>query len=386
MKDLSQRIQELTPSQSLIFSSDLRSLRERGKDIIGLNVGEPEFQMSPLIAEAMNLSLIEGKTKYSALAGEQKILSLLSQRVNEKQGLNTESNQVVLGNGSKHILYGLLQCLCGAGDEVLIFTPYWVSFPEMAKLAGATPVILPTGLDKIDINIVKEAITPRTKVMIINTPNNPSGHIYSENELLQLGELAREHQIFIISDEAYESIVFDQQKMIYPAQVADPELSHTCIVQSFSKSFCMTGLRLGYGISNHQVINSLKSLYGHLSGNVSTVVQYGGIAALENEHEILNENLKEFQKRRDLALSIFQKDMRYTYPMGAFYLFIDVSEYLSRHSLTDQELAQVFLREDDLAILPGSYFGSNQSLRMSFTTSLDNLERACLKIRTRLCS
>jgi len=291
---------------------------------------------------------------------------------------------VLVANGSKQILYLLFQALCDPGDEVIVLKPYWVTFPEGIKLAGGVPVFVDTKDHQPDLEAIRAAITPRTKAILVNSPNNPTGAVYSKADLTAIGQLAVEHQIYVISDEAYEGLVYDQAKHISMASL-DPAFEPWVLTsQTFSKSYCMTGFRVGYLVAPVEMIKVINRMHSHLTGNVCTFAQYGAVAALQMDSAIMREMQHTFQKRFELAYPLCTEIFDCIKPEGAFYLFADASRYIGERFADDDALAEYLLEVAQVAVVPGSAFGAPGHLRISFSTSEQAIEEGFARIKKAL--
>lgn len=372
---ISDRVNLIEGSKSVEMAQVMIEMRSRGEKVISFNVGEPDFEASSIIKEATKKAIDEGKTRYSSVPGEADLRKKIISKVNSNHGLNLNYENVALSNGSKQVLYSLFQLICNPGDEVIVTKPYWVTFPESIKLSGAIPrYASPLKDNRICIENIKSIIGPKTKAIIINSPNNPTGLIEHELVLKEITELSKKNNFIVISDEAYEAIVFDGKENISPARF-DKKLENTIIVQSFSKSLCMTGFRLGYFVGHTDLIRPFIKLQSHICGNPPPFVQAGALAGLENEQMLTNSMKDIFEKRRDLAYSlckeIFQETER---PDGAFYLFPKLSHEILKKFKSDIALSMHILEKGKVALLPGSYFGMPDHLRICFAASDEDIK------------
>jgi len=383
MPNPSERIQQIVPSQSLEIALKVLKLREEGHKIVGLHVGEADFNTPPSILESTQQALRDNKTKYDLVQGNIKLREAIANRFNKLHLDQISSDNIILGNGSKHILYNLFQVLLNPGDEVIIPKPFWVTFPESVKLAGGVPkFVKPADNFQLDLDAIKEMIGPKTKALVINSPNNPSGVIYPPHIQLQLLSLAKEHDFIIISDEAYESFVYDKEKPFALASIDKEALNHTITVQSFSKTFSMTGYRVGYAIASPKWIQALKNLGGHQVGNICTFAQYGALEALSLSEKEMEKYKKELEERRNLAFRLFSSLFDCFKPQGGFCLFPDVSKYLNDEQFPSSlSLAMGILEKAHVAVLPGEAFGLPNHLRLSFTPSKEDIHDGFQKIK-----
>jgi len=383
---LAQRVNALTPSTTLAITAKAKALKDSGYDVIGLGAGEPDFNTPQNIIDAAVRSMNEGHTKYTPAAGLPLLKQTISEKLEKDQGLHYAASEIIVTNGAKHGLYTLFQVILDEGDEVIIPTPYWVSYPEQVKLADGVPVFV-DGVEENEFKItpeqLKNAITPKTKAVIINSPSNPTGMIYTEEELKAIGEICLEHNILIISDEIYEKLVYGDAVHVSIAALS-PELKEaTIVINGVSKSHSMTGWRIGYAAGNKQIITAMTNLASHSTSNPTTTAQYGAIEAYRGSQAALAEMNKAFEERLNI---IHQKlneipGVVCLKPKGAFYLFPNVKEAaaLTGYASVDEFVAAL-LEEALVAVVPGSGFGTADYIRLSYATSLENLEKAVARI------
>jgi len=383
---LAQRVNALTPSTTLAITAKAKALKDSGYDVIGLGAGEPDFNTPQNIIDAAVRSMNEGHTKYTPAAGLPLLKQTISEKLEKDQGLHYAASEIIVTNGAKHGLYTLFQVILDEGDEVIIPTPYWVSYPEQVKLADGVPVFV-DGVEENEFKItpeqLKNAITPKTKAVIINSPSNPTGMIYTEEELKAIGEICLAHNILIISDEIYEKLVYGDAVHVSIAALS-PELKEaTIVINGVSKSHSMTGWRIGYAAGNKQIITAMTNLASHSTSNPTTTAQYGAIEAYRGSQAALAEMNKAFEERLNI---IHQKlneipGVVCLKPKGAFYLFPNVKEAaaLTGYASVDEFVAAL-LEEALVAVVPGSGFGTADYIRLSYATSLENLEKAVARI------
>jgi aspartate aminotransferase len=380
-RSFARRIHEIEESKSVRLAAVVAELRREGKKVISLNVGEPDFNTPMPILEATKQALVENKTRYSLVEGILELREAIAARVNAEHPHKVTTKNILVSNGSKQILYNIFQTILDPGDEVIVPVPYWVTFPESIKLAGGKPVPVACQGIQLSLDAIKAALTPRTKAIIINSPNNPTGAVYPEADLRELALMARAHDLFIISDEAYDSIIYDGLKPVRIGAFSEDAFERTISVRSFSKSHCMTGFRIGYMIANDGVIKAVNKLQSHLTGNNCTFAQYGALAALEMDQTGVREMVELMQKRRDLSFSLFSQIFPIEKPQGAFYLFADVKHLLGNRFKNDIELCEFFLREAQVALLPGDAFGAPGYIRICFAPGEDDITEAFERIK-----
>ncbi|MCP3951754.1 MAG: pyridoxal phosphate-dependent aminotransferase [Desulfobacterales bacterium] len=373
--ELSARLDNIEPSRTTHFANLVAKLRQKGERVISLAIGEPHDPVAAGIVSATRKALQAGHTRYSAVPGLDELRAAIALPLPHHQTEN-----VIITNGSKQALFSIFQVICNPGDEVIIPLPCWVSFPEQVKLAGGKPVMVRTENHQLDLAALEQAVSRRTRAILINSPNNPTGAVYPEQDLESIATLARDRDLFIVSDEAYARFVYDNR----------PFTSLTCFrglqdrviaTGSFSKSFNMTGFRIGYAIGPAAVITAMANLQSHLAGNVCTFAQHGALAALRGCRAADDRHVREhFQKKRDTAYALTRELFDCVKPRGAFYLFPDISRLL-RNGQTATDFAIDLLTGAKVAVMPGETFGVENHLRISFAVSDDDLAEAFVRIR-----
>lgn len=383
---LAQRVKALTPSTTLAITAKAKELKEQGFDVIGLGAGEPDFNTPQHIIDAAVKSMNEGHTKYTPSAGLPALKKEIVNKFKVDQGIDYEASQIIVGSGAKHVLYTLFQAILDEGDEVIIPTPYWVSYPEQVKLADGVPIYV-EGKEENEYKItpeqLAEAITDKTKAVIINSPSNPTGMLYSEDELKALGEVCLKHNILIVSDEIYEKLVYGNNKHVSIAQLSPELKEQTLLINGVSKSHSMTGWRIGYAAGNKEIIKAMTNLASHSTSNPTTTAQYGAIAAYAGSQEMVSEMQKAFEQRLNTIYDKLVAIPGFTCikPQGAFYLFPNVKQAAELTGFANvDEFSQALLEEAMVAVIPGSGFGAPNNIRLSYATSLDLLEKAVERI------
>lgn len=384
---LAKRVGTLTPSTTLAITAKAKQMKAEGYDVIGLGAGEPDFNTPQHIIDAAVASMEEGHTKYTPSGGLPALKKEVAAKLKRDQGLEYDVKEIIVTNGAKHALYTLFQVLLDEGDEVIIPTPYWVSYPEQVKLAGGVPVYI-EGAEannfKVTPDQLKQAVTEQTKAVIINSPSNPTGMIYSKEELKALGDVCLEKGILIISDEIYEKLVYGEHKHVSVAEISDELKERTIIINGVSKSHSMTGWRIGYAAGNSEIIGAMTDLASHSTSNPTSNAQYATIAAYSGTQAPVEEMRKAFEERLNI---IHQKlvdipGITCIKPQGAFYLFPNVKVAAKLAGCKDvDEFVEKLLTEAQVAVVPGSGFGSPDNIRLSYATSLELLEAAVERIR-----
>ncbi|PSN14601.1 aspartate aminotransferase [filamentous cyanobacterium CCP5] len=373
---LAERVTRINPSMTLVISAKAKAMKAEGLDVCSFSAGEPDFDTPDHIKAAAKQALDEGKTRYGPTAGEPALRQAIANKLHRDNHLDYSPDNVIVTNGGKHSLYGLMNALIEPGDEVIIPAPYWVSYPEMVTVAGGTPVIVNTTADtdyKITPDRLREAITPRTKLFVLNSPSNPTGMVYSPEEIKALAQVVIEADIWVVSDEIYEKILYDGATHLSIGAVSPEAFEHTIISNGFAKAYSMTGWRVGYLAGPSELIQAVSKLQSHATSNVCTFAQYGAIAALEGPQDCVEIMRQAFAKRR---LAIIERvraipGLSCSEPQGAFYLYIDISK-LEMPSL---DFCSQLLDEKHVAIIPGKAFGSEGTARISYATDMDTILR-----------
>ncbi|MCM3453475.1 pyridoxal phosphate-dependent aminotransferase [Heyndrickxia oleronia] len=384
---LANRVSALTPSSTLAITAKAKAMKAEGIDVIGLGAGEPDFNTPQHIIDAAIKAMNEGQTKYTATGGLPELKKAIIGKFKKDQNIDYKPFEIIVTNGAKHALYTLFQVILNEGDEVIIPIPYWVSYPEQVKLAGGEPVYIngeEANQFKITADQLKSAITSKTKAIIINSPSNPTGMLYTKEELTELGEICLEHNILIISDEIYEKLIYGEHTHVSIAELSTELKNQTIIINGVSKSHSMTGWRIGYAAGNALIIKAMTDLASHSTSNPTTPSQYGAIAAYNGTQEPVETMREAFEDRLNkIHQQLIQiPGVSCLKPQGAFYLFPNVIEAakLTGFDSVDQ-FAEALLEEANVAVIPGSGFGAQDYIRLSYATSLELLEKAIERIQ-----
>jgi aspartate aminotransferase len=365
---LSSRAQGVAESATLRLSLEAARLRESGVEVLSMLEGEPDLPVPASVLQATEAALRAGRTRYSASTGLAELKLAIARKLRETNGVSAAPENLIVTNGAKHAIYETLQALCDPGDEVLIPSPCWVTFPEAVKLAGATPVLVETDdAYQLDIEALEEAVTSRTRAVILNTPNNPTGAVYSETSLRALLALAIRHDLTVISDEAYEGLVYDGSRQVSFASLSAEALARTITIQTFSKSFAMTGFRVGFLAAPAGFVKGAAGIHSHLTGNVCTFAQAGASAALELGAAHRDAWRAAHQERRDVAFELGSRLFGCLKPQGGLFLFADARGHLGGKRKDSAALAKHLLDAARVAVVPGSAFGREGFLRLSFS-------------------
>ena len=384
---LSPWAQNVSPSPTLAVDAKAKELKAAGEDVCGFGAGEPDFDTPSFIKEAGAKALADGKTKYAPAGGLPDLRAALAQQYNELGVLkDTNPAQVVVSPGGKYSCYLAILATCGPGDEVLIPAPYWVSYPEMAKLAGATPKFIFAGDDqgfKVSADQIEGSLTPQTKLVILNSPSNPTGCLYSREEMEEIVELACKKDFLLMSDEIYEYLLYDGVEHHRPASFGEDAANRVITVSGFSKTFSMTGWRLGTLVANPIIAKAVASLQSQTTSNATTFAQYGALAAIKNWDQsvsAVSEMLVHFDRRRLKLLEGLQEinGVRCLRAQGAFYLFPNISSF----GLSSEEFSARLLEEEKVAVVSGHAFGADGYVRLSYATSDEVIEKGLERMRS----
>ena len=375
MDSLSNRVQAVTPSVTLAVTNQAKALQAQGEEVYGLAGGEPEMDTPSHIKAAAIAALQEGKTKYTPAAGVPELREGIAKKLAAENNIQVEAKGVCVTSGGKQACFNTILSLVEEGDEVIIPSPYWVSYPEMVRLAGGVPVIIETTAGngwKITADQFEEAMTPATKMIILNSPGNPTGTLYTEQELLAIGEVAGYEDILIMSDEIYEKLIYGDKKHVSIASLSEELAQLSVVVGGFSKAYSMTGWRLGYtATANAAIAQALTKIQGHTSSNATTFAQYGALAALEGPQDFIEDMRQEYDVRRQFVSGRLKSisNISFVEPEGAFYFFVDCKDM----GLKSQNLCDKLLNRYKVAMVPGIAFGNDAAVRLSYCTTLDVL-------------
>ena len=380
---LAARVGRIKPSPTLAVTARAAALKAQGKDVIGLGAGEPDFDTPAHIKEAAHRAIKDGFTKYTAVEGTPSLRKTIVAKFERENSLKFTPDQVLVSAGGKHSFYNLAQALLDSGDEVIIPAPYWVSYPDMVVLANATPVIVSAGIEqafKITPAQLETAITPRTKLVVINSPSNPTGAVYARAELAALGEVLRRHpDIFIATDDMYEHILYTVEPFANIVNACPDLLDRTIVLNGVSKAYAMTGWRIGYCAGPKPIITAMANIQSQSTSNPTSISQVAAEAALSGDQSCIAVMVKAFKERHDFVVDRLNRirGVRCLPAQGAFYAFPDFrgAEALVG-AKTDIEMAEYILEKAEVALVPGSPFGAEGFQRLSFATSLKNLDAA----------
>ena len=378
---ISQRAASLSPSLTLAVDSKAKQLKAEGQDVVGFGAGEPDFDTPQHIKDAAAKALAEGFTKYTPSSGIPELRQAIADKFKRDNGLSYKPSQIIVSCGGKHSCYNVILATCADGDEVIIPSPYWLSYPEMVKLAGAKPVILTTTDRtefKVTVEQLRNAITPRTRLFILNSPSNPTGSLYTREEIKALGDVCVERGVLIMSDEIYEKLVYDGAEHVSVASFSQKHYEHTIVVHGFAKAYSMTGWRLGYLAAPEPIAKAIDAIQSHSTSNPCSFAQKGAVVALTGPQDHLKSWLAEYAKRRSYAHQRLNNipGISCVNAKGAFYLFPNIS----RLGLKSSDFCARLLEQEKVAAVPGIAFGADDYLRISYATSMANIEKGLDRI------
>ncbi|MEG6568240.1 pyridoxal phosphate-dependent aminotransferase [Thermoanaerobacterium thermosaccharolyticum] len=390
---LSEKARSISPSLTLDITAKASKMRSLGIDVIGFGAGEPDFDTPDYIKKAAIEAIEKGYTKYTPTSGIIELKEAIVSKLKNDNNLSYETSQIVVSNGAKQSIYNTLCAILNPGDEVLIPSPYWLSYPEMVKLANGVPIFVETDERnnfKVTVEQLEEAISDRTKAIIINSPNNPTGAVYNETELKNIADLAVKHNIFIISDEIYEKLIYDGRH-ISIASFNDEIKNLTIIINGMSKAYSMTGWRIGYSASNKEIASLISNIQSHMTSNPNTIAQYASVKALSTGNDIIENMVNEFKKRRDYIVERINKVNGLTCikPQGAFYVIVNISKYIGMNISGEKingsiDFANFVLEKAKVAVIPCLPFGNDNYIRLSYATSIQNIEEGLNRIENLL--
>lgn len=388
--ELSKKAAAVKPSSTLAITAKAKELRAQGKDVVGFGAGEPDFNTPKNICDAAIAAINEGFTKYTPASGTNELKEAVCKKFKSFNGLDYTPDQIVISNGGKHSLTNIFTALLNPGDEVIIPAPYWLSYPEIVKLASGVPVIVTTTKEqgyKLTAEDLEKAITDKTKALVLNTPNNPTGMLYTEEELRAIAKVVVEKDIYVVADEMYENLVYGEQKHISIASFGKDIYDRTITCSGLAKSYAMTGWRIGYTGSSKEIAKMMGSVQSHQTSNPNSIAQKAAVEALTGPQDSVAAMHKEFDKRRKY---MYERICKMPYvstvePMGAFYVFVDASEVLSKSYKgeaveTVAHMADILINEYNTAVVPCADFGFPDHLRLSYAISIEQIEKGLDRI------
>ena len=393
MAFISDTLARVKPSATIAVTQKARDLKAKGRDVISLSVGEPDFDTPDNVKEAAIAAIRRGETKYTPVPGIVPLREAIAKKFKRENNLDYKPTQTIVGTGGKQILFNAFLATCNPGDEVVIPAPFWVSYPDMVLIAGGTPVVVQTTLEqnfKLQPEDLERAITPRTKWVLLNSPSNPSGAAYSRAEMKRLTDVVLRHpDVWVLTDDIYEHLVYGDFTFCTPAEVEPGLMDRTLTMNGVSKSYAMTGWRIGYAAGPDRLIKAMDMLQGQQTSGACSIAQWASVEALEGPQDFIPKSRKVFEGRRDLVVSMLNqaRGLKCPTPEGAFYVYPSCAELIGRTAPsgkvieTDEDFVTELLEAEGVAAVHGSAFGTGPNFRISYATSNDLLEKACTKIQ-----
>ena len=393
MIHIASRLNRIKPSPSSMAGQRARELRAQGRDIVGLTAGEPDFETPQHIKEAASRAMSEGQTRYTDVGGTPKLKEAIAHKFKSENGLAYAANEIIVGTGAKQVIFNALMCTVDAGDEVIVPAPFWVSYPDITLLAGGVPVPVDCPSSKgfkLQPEALERAITPRTRWLVLNAPNNPSGAAYTHAELKALAEVLMRHpHVWVMTDDIYEHILYDGRKFATIAQVEPALKERTLTINGVSKAYAMTGWRIGYGGAPAALVKAMVKLQSQSTSNPSSISQAAALEALSGPQDFIAERTKIFQSRRDMVVKTLNAIPGITchLPEGAFYVFPSCANAIGKTTpegkvlATDEDFVMYLLESQNLAVLQGAAYGVSPFFRISFATSVEKLQEGLRRLR-----
>lgn len=388
---LSKKGLAIEPSVTLEISAKAKALKQKGVDIVSFSVGEPDFDTPENIQDEGIRAIRDGLTKYTPTSGILELKEAICYKLKKDNNLVYNSNNIIISNGGKHSIYNALMAILNPSDEVIIGVPYWVSYPELVNIAGGIPVYIQTKEEndfKFNVNELEEARTNKTKAIILNSPCNPTGSIYSEEELRKIAKWAVDNNIIVISDELYEKLIYDGYKHISIASLSDEIKELTIVINGMSKAYAMTGWRIGYAAASEKIIKVMGNIQSHTTSNPCSISQYASVVGLEGDQKSVEEMRKEFDKRRIYITKSINsiKELSCKTPKGAFYIMVNFSDLKGKiiqeyEIKTSLDFANLLLEKANVAVVPGIAFGDDNYIRLSYATSMENIKEGIKRIK-----
>lgn len=389
--NLSKRAKQVEGSKTLTLTMKARDMLREGKDICIFGSGEPDFNTPEHICEAAYEAIKEGKTTYTPAAGIMELRQAISEKLAKENGLHYEANQIVVSAGAKHSLSNIMFALLDSGDEGIIPVPAWTSYMEQVKLAGGIPVPVKTKKEnafKMTANELEAAITPKSKFVLINSPGNPTGSVYTREELEDIAKVCVRHDLMVITDEIYEKLIYDGEEHVSIGSLGPEIFKRTIVVNGFSKAYAMTGWRMGYAAAPRDVAKAMDDMQSHLTSNPTSFVQEASISALEGDQEPVRNMVKEYDRRRKRIVEMLKDipGIECTTPKGAFYVFPNIDGLIGKKAkgetiVNDEMLSRLLLEQAGILVIPGSSFGIPNHIRLSYATSMDTIEKGLKRLQ-----
>ena len=386
--NLSRKALNMEASITLALTAKAGQLKASGIDVVSFGVGEPDFNTPKNIIDAAILAMNQGKTKYTAVSGIIELKEAIATKLYKDNGLKYQAENIIVSTGGKQCLFNTFAAILNPGDEVLIPKPYWVSYPELVKLNDGIPVFVETSRKedfKVNYKNLEKCVTEKTKAIVLNSPNNPTGSIYNREELIEIAEFAKKYDLYIISDEMYEKLIYEENKHISIASLSEDAFNRTIVINGLSKAYAMTGWRVGYSAGKKEIIKLMNSIQSHTTSNVNSIAQYASLEALTGPQDEMKIMQNEFAKRRKVMMSLLDEipDVSYIEPKGAFYIMVNIEEILKKYNMNgSNEFCKRLLEKENVVVIPGIAFGEDNSIRLSYATSMENIEKGLARIKS----
>ena len=388
---LSERSQKVNASMTLALSAKAGQMKADGHDVVSFGAGEPDFNTPEHIAEAGKEAIDKGFTKYTAAAGTKDLKEAVQKKFKKDNGLDYDLDQIIISNGAKHSLFNTFQTILNPGDEVIISRPYWVSYPETVKLGGGVPVYVDAEEEndfKMKIEDLKKAVTDKTKALILNSPNNPTGCVYSREELKEIADLAVKEDFFVVSDEIYEELIYGDAEHVSIASFGEEIKERTIVINGMSKAYAMTGWRIGFAAGPKEIVDIMSNIQSHATSNPNSIAQYASTVGLNESKKVTKEMVKAFKERRNYMVKTINDMAKVSCkkPEGAFYVMMNIEnligkKYEGKEIDGSMTFADILLEESKVAVIPGKAFGNDKFVRLSYATSLEDIKRGLERVK-----
>ncbi len=387
---LSKKAMEISPSLTLAITAKAKKMKAEGIDVIGFGAGEPDFNTPKNIQDAAIKAIQQGLTRYTAASGIVELKEAIIKKLKEDNNLTYKTSQIIISTGAKQCLANIFQAILNPGDEVIVGVPYWVSYPELIQLADGVPVFADSeesNAFKLTIEALEKVVTEKTKAIIINSPNNPTGTVYTKNELEALANFAKEKDLLIVSDEIYEKLLYGEEGHISIASLSEDAYNRTIVINGVSKAYAMTGWRIGYAAASEKLTSLMSNIQSHTTSNPCSISQYASVEALNGDQSEVEAMKKEFKARRDFMVDKINSinNLSCVKPEGAFYVMVNISKLLNKEvagKLIKDSLSfsDLLLEKEKVAVIPGIAFGVDNFIRLSYATSMDNIKNGLDRI------
>ncbi|CAM2975912.1 pyridoxal phosphate-dependent aminotransferase [Hathewaya histolytica] len=389
---LSKKAMQISPSLTLAITAQAKKMKAEGVDVIGFGAGEPDFNTPENIQQVAIDAIKKGRTRYTAASGIAELKEAIVKKFKEDNLLNYKNSQIIISTGAKQCLGNAFQAILNPGDEVIVPVPYWVSYPELIKLADGVPVFVNSTEEnnfKVTIDDLKSKITEKTKAIVLNSPSNPTGAVYTKGELVEISEIAKIHDLIIISDEIYEKLLYGEEKHISIASISEDAFNRTIVINGVSKAYAMTGWRIGYAAATEEIIKLMSNIQSHTTSNPNSIAQYASVEALTGDQKEVNSMVEEFKNRRNFMVDRVNsiENLSCKMPKGAFYVMVNITKCLEKRFngaiiKSSLDFSKYLLEEEKVAVIPGVAFGTDDFVRLSYATSMENIENGLNRIES----